>query len=70
MTPGDRNYLIELARLLDRAPRDGALVDQPEGVRYLQLSDTLAQHMARQLNACSLVRLSNRMPVHEQTGAH
>ena len=49
MTRDDAQYLSELAHLLDCAPREGALVDSPEGSRYIQISDTFAQHMTRQL---------------------
>jgi hypothetical protein len=42
-------YLIEIADALDNAPRDGAAVDEPEGDRYITLSDTLAQQWAQLL---------------------
>lgn len=48
MTP--REYLHELARQFQRAPRQGQPVDDPEGVRYITMSDTLAQQIAQQLS--------------------
>lgn len=46
MIAADRRYLLELARELDDADRMGADEDVPEGVRYIQLSDTLAGMIA------------------------
>ena len=42
-------FLRELAQRLDETPRHGSLVDLPEGTRFLQLSDTLAQQLSRYL---------------------
>jgi hypothetical protein len=44
-----QDYLGQLARELDRAPRQGQPVDDPEGTRFVTLSDTLAQEIAHQL---------------------
>lgn len=40
---------ISIANELDNAPRLGADVDEPEGSRYIQLSDTLAKRMSKQI---------------------
>jgi hypothetical protein len=39
----------EIADLLDAAPRLGAATDEPEGARWIQLSDTLATKLAKHL---------------------
>lgn len=49
MDADEKNYLLELALLLDTSPREGTLVDRPEGARYIMISDTLAVHIPRQL---------------------
>lgn len=49
MEAKDRKYLNELANGLDMAGRLGSEKDNPEGVRYIQISDTLAKDMARDL---------------------
>lgn len=41
--------LTALADGLDAAPRHGADTDEPEGARYVLLSDTLARAVAGQL---------------------
>lgn len=41
--------LIELAKALHEAPRMGADVDSPEGSRYIQISDTLAKQLEKEL---------------------
>lgn len=38
--------LLEVADILDQAHRRGALIDRPEGVRTVELSDTLCRQMA------------------------
>lgn len=43
------SFLKEIASQLKSAPREGADVDEPEGARYVQLSDTAAVHLAQQL---------------------
>ncbi len=49
--------LAEIADALDAAPRRGAAVDKPEGVRHALLSDTLLQRMARDLRLAAAERL-------------
>jgi len=46
---GDRDYLLELARELDRALRLGRDHDVPEGSRWIRLSDTFARAVAAKL---------------------
>jgi hypothetical protein len=36
-------------QMLDNATRQGSLIDSPEGVRYITISDTLAKHMSSEL---------------------
>lgn len=43
------NYLFELIELLEQAERTGNTEDDPEGTRYIQLSDTLAREIAENL---------------------
>lgn len=43
------SILETIITLLETAPRLGADVDEPEGARYIQISDTLAQSMAAAL---------------------
>ena len=45
--------LRSIARSLDGAPRMGADQDSPEGLRYIQLSDTLAKEIAKTLYGAS-----------------
>lgn len=49
MEESDRAYLLELAQALDDARRMGGERDVPEGVRYIQISDTLARQIAARL---------------------
>ena len=42
-------WLLKLARALDESWRYGADQDVPEGVRYIQISDTLAKQIAQKL---------------------
>lgn len=51
MQPGDVAYLRWLAELLRRIPRMGLAIDIPEGMRYIQLSDTLTLAIASSLEA-------------------
>jgi hypothetical protein len=46
-----RNLLLlrQIARELEAAPRMGAEKDDPEGVRFVQMSDTVANEIARTL---------------------
>jgi hypothetical protein len=44
-----KEYLLELARSLDEAERFGADEDEPEGARWIQLTDTLAKQISSQL---------------------
>lgn len=52
LTQEDLQYLTETADALDAAHRlnkTGAESDEPEGAIYLQMSDTLARHIATKL---------------------
>lgn len=49
MTEADREYLLELAWLLDDAERLGSASDEPEGARFIRISDTLAVDIAARL---------------------
>lgn len=41
--------LMQLASELNAAQREGADVDEPEGARYVQMSDTLARKISREM---------------------
>ena len=41
---------LEVIRLLKNIPRQGSDTDEPEGIRYITISDTLAKKMAEALN--------------------
>ncbi len=41
--------LIEIADALDKAHRIGASIDSPEGSQIIQLSDTLAKQLSKEL---------------------
>lgn len=43
------NIVQELIDLFETAPRSGASKDEPEGVRYIQISDTLARDLLQRL---------------------
>jgi hypothetical protein len=45
----DKEYLIMLANGLRDADRMGASTDSPEGARYINISDTLANQIADKL---------------------
>ena len=45
----EQEYLIQLAQSLDTATRLGDGIDDPEGSRYIQVSDTLARVIANHL---------------------
>ena len=49
MEPTDKEYLIQLAELLDNAERLGADVDEPEGARWIEIP--LAKQIAVRLRA-------------------
>ena len=49
----DSEYLTQLAIELDDAERLGAEEDDPEGVRWIQISDTLAKMIAQKLRHIS-----------------
>ena len=42
-----RSLLVEFVNALDNARRFGAERDEPEGARYVQISDTLAKRLSR-----------------------
>ena len=47
---GDRLITLEDIKIaLEAAPRIGEEKDEPEGVRYIQVSDTLAKRIVRTL---------------------
>ena len=46
--------LIQLANKLDGAVRCGGDVDQPEGSRYIQISDSLAKDIAEMVREAGL----------------
>ena len=46
-----RELCFTLSDALAYAPRHGADEDNPEGVRYIQLSDTLAKDVTAKLHA-------------------
>lgn len=48
-TMTDREFLMEIFDILAFGTRSGAAQDEPEGTRYLMLSDTLAKHLAARL---------------------
>ena len=43
--------LKSLIELFENAPRLGALADDPEGSRYIQISDTLVGELLQELKA-------------------
>jgi len=45
----NKECLHEIADMLDKAERIGADKDEPEGMRYIQLSDTLAKKISAKL---------------------
>jgi hypothetical protein len=49
LTLDDADWLRELADQLTWAPRFGAAEDEPEGVKFIQLSDTLATDISERL---------------------
>ena len=62
------NVIDELIKLFRDAPRIGESEDTPEGVRYIQISDTLAQKIVHELrgftlHVCALEILGKRVPV-------
>ena len=48
--------VAEIADALERAPRQGADKDHPEGSRYVVFSDTALNAMARELRLASVDR--------------
>ena len=48
--------VAEIADALERAPRQGADKDQPEGSRYAVFSDTALNKMARELRLAAADR--------------
>lgn len=49
-----RQLALDVASILDAAPRIGNPQDWPEGSRYIQLSDTVALTLSRFLKAIAL----------------
>lgn len=48
--------VTEIAEALERAPREGAPVDKPEGSRYATFSDTVLQRFTRDLRLAAAER--------------
>ena len=46
-----KEYLINLKKLFDDAYRFGGEVDIPEGNKYIKITDTLAKHISKDLDA-------------------
>ena len=44
--------IAEIIEKLESAPRSGADVDEPEGVRYILISDTCVKEMVKCLKDC------------------
>ena len=44
--------LATVIKILKEADRIGQPEDKPEGVRYIQISDTLVSEMIEELNSC------------------
>ena len=44
MTPKVKQFLFDLRDSFESAPRLGEKKDKPEGVRYIQMSDTLVRY--------------------------
>ncbi len=54
LTLSESNDILEVSRMLYQAERLGAPEDEPEGARYIQISDTLARKIAKNLQAIAL----------------
>ncbi len=51
MSNKDQDYLRNAAFFLTMSHRYGVDVDEPEGLRWIQISDTLATDIAKELRA-------------------
>jgi uncharacterized protein with von Willebrand factor type A (vWA) domain len=49
---GEIKRIDKLIEMLETEPRIGAETDKPEGVRYIQISDTLANILTKELRQC------------------
>ena len=49
-----RKYLLKLATLLDEAERIGNSIDDPEGRRYIIMSDIVAKEISTKLKSIYL----------------
>lgn len=49
LTNEDRSWLLDLADELERASRLGVDTDEPEGTRYVQISDALIEVIVSRL---------------------
>lgn len=60
----DHQRLLRLAEALRKTERFGAETDEPEGARYIQLSDTLAKEIDRELvlTADALMKIAKVAP--------
>lgn len=54
MEEDDRSYLKQLADELDGAPRSGGTADEPEGARFIIISDTQARQIAEKLRGIAI----------------
>jgi hypothetical protein len=45
----DKEFIDVVAKALERTPREGKEEDNPEGVRYITISDTLATKISVRL---------------------
>lgn len=48
--------IADIVDALDRAPRQGAVVDDPEGARYVVISETALNKIVRELRLGSVER--------------
>jgi hypothetical protein len=53
--------LVEIADALDAAGRHGAATDEPEGMRYITITDTLARQLAAGLRDHALADAVGRL---------
>ncbi len=49
MNEKDREYISKLSLMLDKESRFGPEIDEPEGNRYIRISDKLAHIIANDL---------------------
>ena len=49
MSDNKTRVLFQIRQLLITAPRQGAAEDEPEGARYITITDTLAKDIIKQI---------------------